>query len=411
MYPYIAPENFENSKISSITNEQLFIKLADLLEQKEISKYITSKEKLISIIEKYCEFFQFSEDKEKIQYVLPEGMTVFSILNIPPKLNKEEVKHHLELVNLQYNRLYKKGFYWYLSTIDKETVICVQNSLRELIFDEIRIKYIHNNKNQILKYMKDKMDKNSYQKDAKYLGINNKYNYNKGKNYDSDSGSFSWRKGSGGSKSSFDYSEKPYKKSKNYKYKRNRFNSDNDGKKYNKYNNNYYKNYGSNNSNISNHSNNSNQEVEIDVTKLKYSLNIKNKYSFGDIKAFYEKYKKNILQKPQFSNESLVDIISDKPKEIVSINELIENNEKNKKVESPRPKKTENEKNMNATIADNNNNINTNINTNIKIPKMNPLSGMSKNFNKFDIVPGNAMPGLMMPFQPSPWIQETYEEE
>ena len=218
LYPYIAPENFENSKISSITNEQLFIKLSDLLEQKEISKYITTKEKLISTIEKYCEFFQFSEDKEKIQYVLPEGMTVFSILNIPPKLNKEEVKHHLELVNLQYNRLYKKGFYWYLSTIDKETVICVQNSLRELIFDEIRIKYIHNNKNQILKYMKDKMDKNSYQKDAKYLGINNKgyskYNYTKGKMSDSDSGSFSWRKGSGGSKSSFDYAEKPYKKGK-----------------------------------------------------------------------------------------------------------------------------------------------------------------------------------------------------
>ena len=57
-------------------------------------------------------------------------MTVFSILNIPPKLNKEEVKNHIELINLQYNRLYKKGFYWILSTIDKETVICVQNSLR-----------------------------------------------------------------------------------------------------------------------------------------------------------------------------------------------------------------------------------------------------------------------------------------
>ena len=73
-----------------------------------------------------------------------------------------------------------------MSTIDKETVICVQNSLRELIFDEIRIKYIHNNKNQILKMIKDKMDKNSYQKDAKDLGINNngyfKNNYNKSKN-------------------------------------------------------------------------------------------------------------------------------------------------------------------------------------------------------------------------------------
>lgn len=65
MYPYIAPENFENSKISSITNDQLSIKISDLLEQKEITKYITTKEKLLEILGKYCEFFQISEDKEK----------------------------------------------------------------------------------------------------------------------------------------------------------------------------------------------------------------------------------------------------------------------------------------------------------------------------------------------------------
>ena len=411
MYPYIAPENFENSKISSISNDQLSLKVSDLLQQKEITKYIQSKEELIQIFEKYCEFFKFSEDKEKIQYILPEGMTVFSILNIPPKLNKEEVKNHIELINLQYNRLYKKGFYWILSTIDKETVICVQNSLRELIFDEVRIKYIHNNKNQILKSMKDKMDKNIYQKESKYLGINNsnnysKNNYKKGKASDSDSDAFSWRKGSGGSKSSFDYGEKPYKKNNYYnKYKRKRFNSDNDGKKSK----NYYQNYGSNNS-----INNSNQEIEIDISNLKYSLNIKNKFSFGDIKNFYEKKVKNNneLKRPQFLNETLTDILSDKPKEIVSIDELIECNEKNKK-EASTGKKIESEKsdNKNNLNTASNQSMNPNISTNIKIPKMNPLSGMSKNFNKFDIVPGNAMPGLMMPFQPSPWIEESNQEE
>ena len=410
LYPYIAPESFESSKITSIINDQLSLKTTDLLEQNEISKYIKTKEQLISILEKYCEFFKFSEDKESIQYILPEGMTVFSILNIPHNLKKDEVKHHLELINLQYNRLYKKGFYWFLSTIDKETVICVQNSLRELRFDDIRVKYIHNNKIQILKNMKDKMDKNSYQKDTKYLGINSnaysKYNYNKNKNSDSDSGSFSWRKGSGGTKSSFDYGEKPYKKYKYYKYKRNRFNSDNDGKKYN----NYYKNYGSNNSNTSNNS----QEVEIDITKLKYSLNIKNKYSFADIKNFYEKYNNNNLQRPKFLNETLTDILSNNPKEIVSLDELIECNE-NKKRDGSTEKKIDNEKdaNTNTNTNTNNSNINinnNNINTNIKIPKMNPLSGMSKNFNKFDIVPGNAMPGLMMPFEGSPWIEESNQE-
>ena len=41
---------------------------------------------------------------------------------------------------------------------------------------------------------------------------------------------------------------------------------------------------------------------------------------------------------------------------------------------------------------------------------MNPLSGMSKNFNKFDIVPGNALSGLMIPFQSSPSIEESNKE-
>ena len=171
-------------------------------------------------------------------------MTVFSILNIPPKYNKEEVKNDIELINLQYNRLYKNGFYWILSTIDKETIICVQNSLRELIFDEVRIKFIHHNKNQILKMMKDKLDKNSYQKDTKYLGINNGYGknkYYKGKGSDFSEDNYSWRKGSGWNKPSFDYGDKYYYKKGGYhKYKRNRFNSGDDGKKNKNY---QYQNY------------------------------------------------------------------------------------------------------------------------------------------------------------------------
>ena len=42
---------------------------------------------------------------------------------------------------------------------------------------------------------------------------------------------------------------------------------------------------------------------------------------------------------------------------------------------------------------------------------MNPLSGMSKAYNKFDIIPGNAMTGYMMPF-PAPFsIAESNKEE
>ena len=171
MYPYIAPENFDNSRISSITNDQLIIKISDLLKQKEISKYITSKEKLLSLIKSHCEFFKISDDNENLEYNIPDNMTVFNILNIPLNMTKKDVIDNIELINLQFNRLYKRGFYWVLSTTEKETVICMQNSLRDLYFEESKVKYDLVNKNQILKNMKEIVEKNLYQKDTKNLGI------------------------------------------------------------------------------------------------------------------------------------------------------------------------------------------------------------------------------------------------
>jgi len=95
-------------------------------------------------------------------------------------------------------------------------------------------------------------------------------------------------------------------------------------------------------------------------------------------------------------------------KEIVALDELIECNEKNKNKDNSgrKPNLNDNEKN-------NKNNVINNINAipNIKIPKMNPLSGMSKAFNKFDIVPGNAMTGYMMPFPAPTYIEESNKEE
>ena len=106
-------------------NEQYSIKISDLLNQKEINKYITDENKLTSLLKSNCEFMKFSEDNEIITYSFPENSVVFCILNIPPKMNKEEVKKIIELINLQYNRLYKRGFYWILSTEDNGTKIRV----------------------------------------------------------------------------------------------------------------------------------------------------------------------------------------------------------------------------------------------------------------------------------------------
>ena len=117
-------------------------------------------------------------------------------------------------------------------------------------------------------------------------------------------------------------------------------------------------------------------------------MNIKNKYTFGEIKNYLQKYNEQSNgQKPQFQNEDLIDIISKSKKEIVALDELIECNEKNKAKDSSNKKQNKNDKNDNNFNNTNNNvNDNNNVIPNIKIPKMNPLSGMSKAYNKFDLI-------------------------
>ena len=354
IYPYIAPENIDNSKITSIISEQYSIKIDELLSQKEIAKYITEKQHLISILKKFCEFFKFSEDDGIITYDLPQNMSVFAILNIPPKMKKEEVQKNLELINLQYNRLYKRGFYWVISTIDKETVICVQNSLRILTFDDMKPKYDLKNRNQIWKLIKDQIDKISYQKEAKNLGVGkNKNNNSNNKHKSSNNGdALSWRKGSGEG-SSFDFSEKRYKKGYHYNnsnnnnyYKRSRFNSDNAI---------------SNNQKEYKPQTNMNHDIEIDISNLKYPIIIKNKYSFKDIKNYYHKLVDNNFLSIEcpFEKEKkdiFEELVSEKPKILVSLEELIEASNK----------------------IDNDKKETKEINSNIKIPKTNPLSNMGK---------------------------------
>ena len=270
-------------------------------------------------------------------------------------MGKDEVFNNLELINLQYNRLYKRGFYWVLCTTDKETVICVQNSLRTLTFDDMKTKYDLQNKNQIWRLIKDQIDKISYQKESKNLGVGNKNNYNNKNKHKSSNGSdaLSWRKGSGEG-SSFDFSEKKYKKGYNYNnnnhYKRSRFNSDNavpnNQKEYKEY-----------------KPQSNNKDIEINVSDLKYPIFIKYKYSFKDIEKYYHKlmdnYNINPLIKCPYGKENkdiYEELVTENPKNLVSLEELIEATNK----------------------SDKNENKGNEINSNIKIPKMNPLSNMGK---------------------------------
>ena len=81
----------------------------------------------------------------------------------------------------------------------------------------------------------------------------------------------------------------------------------------------------------------------------------------------------NLLNEPpKFLSDNVKEVLKDKPKQLVALDKLIEEFEKNE------PK-------INQQV-----NYNTGKDlSGVKIPKMNPLMNMSKNYNKFDMIPGN----------------------
>jgi hypothetical protein len=250
--------------------------------------------------------------------------------------------------------------------------------------------------------MKEQIEKSSYQKEAKNLGISNSRgnskNFGKKKGSDDAPDAFSWRKGSCEGKTSFDVNEKNYKKNSNNYYnknnqkKRNRFNSDTQGMQYNNYHeNNYHENnYNYNNNNYSHknnyynnnyRNNNNNKDIEIDISNLKYPIHIKHKYSFDEIKSFYKKICDNDLfsEKPTYLSDICNDLISNKKKEIVVLDELIESSKQLSQI------------NNNSEIKEKSDKINTNL----KIPKMNPLSNIGKGFGSQKAVNNNVHPSTV----------------
>ena len=112
-----------------------------------------------------------------------------------------------------------------------------------------------------------------------------------------------WRKYSGQSKGSFDNSYKGSNGGYPKKYKRERFNSEGNSK----WGNNHY-NFGFK-SQV--------EEIEIDISKIKYSLEVNYKYPLDTVQVLYNKMKENkrFENKPTFIK--IEEIVGDKPKEIV----------------------------------------------------------------------------------------------
>ena len=307
--------------------------------------YKKSKEDSIDII-KQSNFLQYNESNEIVLYIesainsvyiyenIAEDNIIFSILSIQNE-------------NIKFNRYYKRR--------DGKWVFAIETNQKDFEnkLNELKIKLYQLTKSSIINTI-------IYNKESTNLKAKRK-----GSDYSNNNNNNSWRKysnHSGSKKNSFDsyrsngsYNKQNYRK----KYKRERFNSEgNSNWGYKSYNYGFRNQY---------------EEIEIDISKIKYSLNINNKYQLETVIQVYNKMneEKKFDTKPVFNVEE--EIIGNKPKEIVVF-------------------KTLNEKNYfgnNFKKEGSGNKINTQNSFGMKLPKMNPLCNMSKNFNKFDMIPQN----------------------
>lgn len=206
----LRPESLENSKVLSVVvDNNLQFKVNDLLNVKEISNITKDKNRLIEILKKF-DNIKLAEDNESGNFIIDENIVVFSFINVPQKMTREEVAVKLGVDLQSGSRFYKRSLFWILVTTQSEAGD-YEKKFRNVNFGDGNLKYDMINRMQLMKNINKQIQTLSYHKEAHDLKVdsgkkseNMKSNYgsnnsnNNSNNKDrTNSEAFAWRKKSG----------------------------------------------------------------------------------------------------------------------------------------------------------------------------------------------------------------------
>ena len=318
----LAPENIDSSKILTYFNENLEASLNDIANSPELSKILENnnsdkKEELSKLINS-LNFLSINKDNsDEVKLVVNENLTLFSLLNLPFSINQKTLLEQLPLLKENYEngkiqRIYKKSLFWVIITEDEELIPKIEEYLKSSTIklkdeEPLSIKYDITKSSEILKQIKKQISTNSYNKEINDLKKTN----NNNNDYSSvSSQKLSWRKKSN------DTTEVT-----NNNNNIGRFNNSNSNRNSGVFhrasNNNISSNNFSNNKNVRDRYHSDGQqhgstfkpkskyeEIEIDLSKINYSLKLKHKYTNGDILLFYDKFRinKDFEEEPKLEN-------------------------------------------------------------------------------------------------------------
>lgn len=133
MKNFLYPECLENSKIISIIDfKSLEFKLEDFCNLKEVRKITDDKEEILSLL-KECDFIK-EKDSNTFNVLVDEEIKVFSVVNIPQKMKKEEIFESLKLPNDSLLRIYKRSLFWYIVLNSEEAAKQLRYNLERTTF-------------------------------------------------------------------------------------------------------------------------------------------------------------------------------------------------------------------------------------------------------------------------------------
>ena len=318
LYGILSPESIDSNRIASCFNENFEANLVELSNTSDVIKQVQSKEKFSEYL-KQLGIVEFLEKDEKLKLILNENLVVLVLMNIPLKWTNKDFNEKLKSFGENSEkilRLYKKSMFWYIALEDQNVVAKVEQELNSQILENDKIKYDKMQVTDIKKKLVKIINHQNYAKETNELKSNHNCN-----NSNADSTSkLSWRKKSNdtedfkrgskcGSISNVNNSNYEDPRKQSYKnsgvFTRSNFGTGNFQQggirdRYNSDGQNLFTRQSIQNKNAYR----KHDEIEINLSKIHYSLKITHKYTNGDILLFYDKYRINKVFEtiPNFEN-------------------------------------------------------------------------------------------------------------
>jgi hypothetical protein len=203
----LLPEGLENSKVTNILSDMVLnFKICDLLSIKEVSRISDSKDEIITLLSQ-IDFIKLSDSKESGAYEIDPSIVIFSLLNVPQNMTRQDLTTLIGIEEKHYLRMYKKSLFWLIIVSqpkDSELIMSKLKNCKSQVFSDESLKYDTLNYSGLMKSIQKILLNRDYQREASELKAEKKnsnknnmttnYNSNSSNKERTNSEAFSWRK-------------------------------------------------------------------------------------------------------------------------------------------------------------------------------------------------------------------------